>query len=121
MSVSCLLVPLYIINNILRGFKFIVNSCFDEIMMNNCPHKGNEKRNNEKIKNEAIKEELRLKRLQVKAAKDLTKANAAINTADLIIPKPEFMVGSHVKTIVNTLPGVNSNESELVEGNVIYK
>ena len=75
----------------------------------------------EKIKNEAIKEELRLKRLQVKAAKDLAKANAALNTTDLIIPKPEFMVGSHVKSIVNTLTGTNSNESELVEGNVIYK
>ena len=41
-----------------------------------------ESRAKEKIKNEAIKEELRLKRLQVKAAKDLAKANAAFNATD---------------------------------------
>ena len=75
----------------------------------------------EKIKNEAIKEELRLKRLQVKAAKDLAKANAAENTADLTVRKPKFEVDSHVKTIVNTLPGTSSKESVYVEDNVIYK
>ena len=74
-----------------------------------------------KIKNEAIKEELRLKRLQVKAAKDLDKANAAQNTPDLEIKEPEFMVGSLVKSKLKTFPGTNSNKSELVEGNVIYK
>ena len=74
-----------------------------------------------KIKKEAINEQLRLKRLQVKAAKDLDKANAAQNTTDLIIPEPKFVVGSHVKSKIKTFPGTNSKESVSVDGNIIYK
>ena len=80
-----------------------------------------ESRANEMAKKDAENERKRLQYIKKKAVKDLDKANAALNTADLIIPKPKFEVDSHVKTIVNTLPGANSKESELVEGNVIYK
>ena len=72
-------------------------------------------------KKEAKNEKERLRKLEVKDAKDLAKTNAAENTADLIIPEPKFMVGWLVKTIINTLPGTNSNDPELVKGNVIYK
>ena len=75
----------------------------------------------EKTKNEAIKEELRLQYIKKKTAKDLDKANAAQNAPDLEIKEPEFMVGSLVKSKLKTFPGPNSNESKLVEGNVIYK
>ena len=74
----------------------------------------------EKAKNEGVKVIFKLQRYEQTAAKDLDKANAALNTADLITPEPKFMVGSHVKSKENALPGTNSNESELVEGNVIY-
>ena len=80
-----------------------------------------ESRAKQRAKEEAINEQLRLKRLQVKAAKDLAKTNAAENTADLTVIGPKFVVGSHVKTIVNTLPGTDSKEPVLVEGNIIYK
>ena len=76
-----------------------------------------ESRAKQRAKEEAINEQ----RLQVKAAKDLAKTNAAENTADLTVIGPKFVVGSHVKTIVNTLPGTDSNEPVLVEGNIIYK
>ena len=80
-----------------------------------------ELRTKKKRKLEAKNEKNKLKQLEVKAAKDLDKANPAENIPDLIIPEPKFMVGSLVKSIVKTLPGTYSNESELVEGNVIYK
>ena len=80
-----------------------------------------ESRAKQKAKEEAKNEKNKLQQLQVKAAKDLDKANPAQNNTDLIIPEPKFMVGSLVKSIVKTLPGTYSNESELVEGNVIYK
>ena len=80
-----------------------------------------EKRNKKQIKKEAKNEKERLRKLVVKAAKDLAKTNAAENTADLTVIGPKFVVGSHVKTIVNTLPGTDSNEPVLVEGNIIYK
>ena len=79
-----------------------------------------ERRTEEKIKR-SWEWKKKTSNIKKKAAKDLDKANAALNTADLIIPKPEFEVDSHVKTIVNTLPETNPNESELVEDNVIYK
>ena len=78
-------------------------------------------RNKEKAKNDAENEKKRLQYKEKKDAKDLDKANPAKNIPDLIIPEPKFMVGSLVKSIVKTLPGTYSNESELVKGNVIYK
>ena len=74
----------------------------------------------EKTKKDAENERKRLQYKEKKDDKDLDKANAAQNP-DLEIKEPEFMVGSHVKTIVNTLPGENSKESVYFEGNVIYK
>ena len=81
----------------------------------------NEWRAKKKAKNDAKNEKNKLQQLQVKAAKDLAKTNAAENTADLTVIGPKFVVGSHVKTIVNTLPGTDSKEPVLVEGNIIYK
>ena len=75
----------------------------------------------EKAKNEGVKVIFKLQRYEQKAAKDHDKANVALNTADLTVPESRFMVGSRVKSKVNTLPSTNSDESELVEGNVIYK
>ena len=121
MSVSCLLVPLYIRNNILTSFTLISIKVLAADLVQADVIRKRESRAKEKIKNEAIKEELRLQYIKKKAAKDLAKANAALNPADLIIKKPEFMVGSHVKSIVNTLSGTNSKESVYVEDNVIYK
>ena len=80
-----------------------------------------ESRAKEMAKNEAKNEKNKLRKLRVKAAKDLAKTNAAENTADLTVIGPKFVVGSHVKTIVNTLPGTDSKEPVLVEGNIIYK
>ena len=74
-----------------------------------------------KIKKEAKNEKNKLQQLQVKAAKDLDKANTAQNTPDLEIKEPEFMVCSLVKSKLKTFPRTYSNKSELVEGNVIYK
>ena len=80
-----------------------------------------ERRAEEKAKKDAENERKRLQYKERKDAKDLTKTNAAENTADLTVRKPKFEVDSHVKTIVNTLPGTNSKESVYVEDNVIYK
>ena len=80
-----------------------------------------ESRAKQKAKEEAKNEKNKLQQLQVKAAKDLAKTNAAENTADVTVIGPKFVVGSHVKTIVNTLPWTDSKEPVLVEGNIIYK
>ena len=80
-----------------------------------------ELRAKQKAKEEAENERKRLQYKEKKDAKDLAKTNAAENTADLTVIGPKFVVGSHVKTIVNTLPGTDSNEPVLVEGNIIYK
>ena len=80
-----------------------------------------EKRNKKQIKKEANNKKRQQLKKEQKAAKDLAKTNAAENTADLTVIGPKFVVGSHVKTIVNTFPGTDSNEPVLVEGNIIYK
>ena len=80
-----------------------------------------ERRTEEMVKKDAENERKRLQNKEKKDAKDLTKTNAAENTPDLEIKEPEFMVGSLVKSKLKTFPGTNSNESKLVEGNIIYK
>ena len=80
-----------------------------------------ELRAKEKVKNDTENERKRLQYKEKKDAKDLAKTNAAENTADLTVIGPKFVVGSHVKTIVNILPWTDSKEPVLVEGNIIYK
>ena len=80
-----------------------------------------ESRAKQKAKEEAENERKRLQNNKKKDAKYLAKTNAAENTADVTVIGPKFVVGSHVKTIVNTLPGTDSKEPVLVEGNIIYK
>ena len=80
-----------------------------------------ESRANQKAKNDANNTKRNQQYKEKKDAKDLAKTNAAENTADLTVIGPKFVVGSHVKTIVNTLPWTDSKEPVLVEGNIIYK